>query len=51
MRHGKKHLIPTFQPKGTVDTAPAKTQRFKTKHTGFGNKQRKQPGRRAAKSR
>ncbi|WP_404357490.1 YgiQ family radical SAM protein [Methylotuvimicrobium sp. KM1] len=49
--NGKKHLVPTFQPKGTVDTAPAKTLRFKTKHTGFGNKQRKQPGRRAAKSR
>lgn len=49
--NGKKHLVPTFQPKGTVDTAPAKTQRFKTKHTGFGNKQRKQAGRRAAKSR
>ncbi len=32
--NGKQHLIPTFQPKGTVD-APDKTQRFKTKYTGL----------------
>jgi radical SAM superfamily enzyme YgiQ (UPF0313 family) len=34
--NGKSHLIPSFQPKGTVDT-PEKTQTFKTKYTGFGN--------------
>jgi len=32
--NGKQHLIPTFQPKGTIDPAE-KTQAFKTKYTGF----------------
>ncbi|MGZ8234382.1 YgiQ family radical SAM protein, partial [Methylobacter tundripaludum] len=32
--NGKQHLIPSFQPKGTVDT-PEKIQRFKTKYTGL----------------
>ncbi len=32
--NGKQHLVPTFQPKGTVDPAE-KTQAFKTKYTGF----------------
>ncbi|MDP1770755.1 MAG: YgiQ family radical SAM protein [Methylobacter sp.] len=31
--NGKQHLIPSFQPKGTVET-PDKIQRFKTKYTG-----------------
>ena len=34
--NGKQHLIPTFQPKGTVET-PEKIQRFKTKYTGLDN--------------
>jgi uncharacterized radical SAM protein YgiQ len=34
--NGKQHLIPSFQPKGTVET-PDKTQRFKTKYTGLDN--------------
>jgi len=34
--NGKQHLIPTFQPKGTVET-PDKIQRFKTKYTGLDN--------------
>ncbi|MCK9620551.1 MAG: YgiQ family radical SAM protein [Methylobacter sp.] len=34
--NGKQHLIPSFQPKGTVDT-PEKIQRFKTKYTGLDN--------------
>jgi len=32
--NGKKHLIPSFQPKGTLET-PEKIQAFKTKYTGF----------------
>ncbi|MDP2099823.1 MAG: YgiQ family radical SAM protein [Methylobacter sp.] len=32
--NGKQHLIPSFQPKGTVET-PDKIQRFKTKYTGL----------------
>lgn len=32
--NGKQHLIPTFQPNGTID-ASEKYQRFKTKHTGL----------------
>ncbi|MEE7626237.1 YgiQ family radical SAM protein [Methylobacter sp. Wu8] len=32
--NGKQHLIPSFQPKGTVET-PEKIQRFKTKYTGL----------------
>jgi uncharacterized radical SAM protein YgiQ len=32
--NGKQHLIPTFQPKG-FEVPKAKTQSFKTKHTGF----------------
>jgi uncharacterized radical SAM protein YgiQ len=31
--NGKQHLVPSFQPKGTVE-APEKIQRFKTKYTG-----------------
>ncbi len=34
--NGKQHLIPSFQPKGTVET-PDKIQRFKTKYTGPDN--------------
>ncbi len=34
--NGKQHLIPSFQPKGTVET-PEKIQRFKTKYTGLDN--------------
>ncbi len=34
--NGKQHLIPSYQPKGTLE-APAKTQTFKTKYTGFDN--------------
>jgi uncharacterized radical SAM protein YgiQ len=34
--NGKQHLIPSFQPKGTVET-PDKIQRFKTKYTGQDN--------------
>jgi len=34
--NGKQHLIPSFQPKGTVET-PEKIQRFKTKYTGMDN--------------
>ncbi len=33
--NGKQHLIPSFQPAGTFDNNPAKTQPFKTKYTGF----------------
>ena len=35
--NGKQHLIPSYQPKGTIEV-PAKTQAFKTKYTGFDNK-------------
>jgi uncharacterized radical SAM protein YgiQ len=31
--NGKQHLVPSFQPKGTLET-PDKIQRFKTKYTG-----------------
>jgi uncharacterized radical SAM protein YgiQ len=31
--NGKLHLVPSFQPKGTIET-PEKIQRFKTKYTG-----------------
>jgi len=31
--NGKQHLVPSFQPKGTLET-PEKIQRFKTKYTG-----------------
>ncbi|MCK9636726.1 MAG: YgiQ family radical SAM protein [Methylobacter tundripaludum] len=34
--NGKQHLIPSFQPKGTIET-PEKIQRFKTKYTGLDN--------------
>jgi len=34
--NGKQHLIPSFQPKGTVES-PEKIQRFKTKYTGLDN--------------
>jgi uncharacterized radical SAM protein YgiQ len=34
--NGKQHLIPSFQPKGTVEM-PDKIQRFKTKYTGPDN--------------
>ena len=43
--NGKSHLIPSFQPKGTFDSAE-KTQVFKTKYTGFEkNKLGRQPSR------
>lgn len=32
--NGKHHLIPSFQPKGSMEI-PAKTQHFKTKHTSI----------------
>jgi radical SAM superfamily enzyme YgiQ (UPF0313 family) len=35
--NGKHHLIPTFQPKGTIETT-SKTKVFKTKYTGLDNK-------------
>jgi len=35
--NGKHHLIPSYQPKGTVE-ASGKVQPFKTKYTGFDNK-------------
>jgi uncharacterized radical SAM protein YgiQ len=35
--NGKQHLIPSFQPKGTVETPGNKNQRFKTKYTGLDN--------------
>ncbi len=38
--NGKKHLIPSFQPKGTLDTRTDKNKRFKTKHTLFNSKQK-----------
>ncbi len=31
--NGKKHLIPSFQPKGTTPVNSSKTQKFKTKYT------------------
>ena len=34
--NGKQHLIPSFQPKGTIES-PEKIQRFKTKYTGQDN--------------
>jgi len=40
--NGKKHLIPSFQPKGTFDSRTDKTKKFKTKHTMF-NKNNKKP--------
>ena len=40
--NGKKHLIPSFQPKGTVETRVDKNKKFKTKHTMF-NKNNKKP--------
>ncbi|MGJ0489521.1 YgiQ family radical SAM protein [Methylobacter sp.] len=36
--NGKHHLVPSFQPKGTVEPAENKVQRFKTKYTGLDNK-------------
>ncbi|WAK00997.1 YgiQ family radical SAM protein [Methylobacter sp. YRD-M1] len=36
--NGKHHLVPSFQPKGTVEPAEKKTLPFKTKHTGLDNK-------------
>ncbi|MEF3076355.1 YgiQ family radical SAM protein [Methylobacter sp. Wu1] len=36
--NGKHHLVPSFQPKGTVEPADKKTLPFKTKHTGLDNK-------------
>lgn len=38
--NGKKHLIPSFQPKGTFDSKADKNKKFKTKHTLFNNKKR-----------
>ncbi len=40
--NGKKHLIPSFQPKGFEETTE-KTQTFRTKYTGFPDKQKKNP--------
>ncbi len=34
--NGKQHLVPSFQPKGTVPVSSGKAHVFKTKHTGFG---------------
>ncbi len=31
--NGKKHLVPSFQPKGTLDTKTDKSRKFKTKYT------------------
>jgi len=31
--NGKKHLIPSFQPKGTIDEKTSKSRKFKTKYT------------------
>ncbi len=39
--NGKKHLIPSFQPKGTIDRRTDKTRKFKTKHTLFNKKPNK----------
>ncbi|MCL7419642.1 MAG: YgiQ family radical SAM protein [Methylobacter sp.] len=36
--NGKHHLVPSFQPKGTVEPAEQKIQRFKTKYTGLDSK-------------
>jgi uncharacterized radical SAM protein YgiQ len=36
--NGKHHLVPSFQPKGTVEPTEKKTLPFKTKHTGLDNK-------------
>ena len=36
--NGKHHLVPSFQPKGTVEPAEKKTLQFKTKYTGLDNK-------------
>jgi radical SAM superfamily enzyme YgiQ (UPF0313 family) len=33
--NGKQHLIPSFQPKGTVPVTSGKAQMFKTKYTGL----------------
>jgi uncharacterized radical SAM protein YgiQ len=35
--NGKYHLIPSYQPKGTIETS-GKIQQFKTKYTGLDNK-------------
>ena len=34
--NGKHHLIPSYQPKGTVESS-GKVQQFKTKYTGLDN--------------
>ena len=34
--NGKHHLIPSYQPKGTIES-PGKVQHFKTKYTGLDN--------------
>jgi hypothetical protein len=34
--NGKHHLIPSYQPKGTVESS-GKIRHFKTKYTGFEN--------------
>jgi uncharacterized radical SAM protein YgiQ len=40
--NGKQHLVPLFQPKGTLDsTRTEKTLRFKTKYTGLDNQPKK----------
>jgi uncharacterized radical SAM protein YgiQ len=40
--NGKKHLIPSFQPKGLADSYSRKNKKFKTKHTtAIRNKKRK----------
>ncbi|WP_186289490.1 YgiQ family radical SAM protein [Methylomonas koyamae] len=46
--NGKQHLVPSFQPKTDAEPVnkPAKTQTFKTKHTGFDNANNKHEQRR-----
>jgi uncharacterized radical SAM protein YgiQ len=40
--NGKQHLVPLFQPKGSLDsTQTEKTLRFKTKYTGLDNQPKK----------
>jgi uncharacterized radical SAM protein YgiQ len=51
--NGKKHLIPSFQPKGTIETKTDKTQKFKTKYTTpiKNHKQKNRPKKSLKKSR
>jgi len=41
--NGKKHLIPSFQPKGTSIQDTSGKKKFKTKHTQFSGNKRKRP--------